>query len=312
MEAQGLAGSPLPEDVVDFCRSTFESGGAILSGPGGGRFVYELRRRFDLFCKISPIRVSDSLARSGRFRPESVRGVDLLVVRENAGGVYMGESSIHREQGEGRVCEHRFRYSEREVRRILDVAATLAASRRGGLAVVVKDGGLPEMTSLWRDVAEASASRCGLRPVFLNVDLASFALVHNPRDFDVVVASNLFGDILADGASVLLGSRGLSFSGNFSASGAAVYQTNHGGAADIAGLDQANPIGQIASLAMALRESFGLQRESDWIENGIEETLQQGFRTPDIAGASARIVGTREMGARIAAAVGSLATSDRR
>jgi 3-isopropylmalate dehydrogenase len=138
---------------------------------------------------------------------------------------------------------------------------------------------------------------------------AAYTLVQKPRDFDVVVAQDLFGDVLADVGALLLGGRGLSFSGNFSASRAAVYQTNHGGAADIARSDSANPIGQISALAFALRETFGLAREAAWIEDGIDEVLRQGLRTSDIAEAGSRVVGTREMGQRIAAAVDRISRS---
>ena len=123
----------------------------------------------------------------------------------------------------------------------------------------------------------------------------------------MVAAPNLFGDVLTDLGAVLLGSRGLSFSGNFSEDGAAVYQTNHGSALDLAGLDRANPLGQISTLALMLRESFGLAREADWVERGIAEVLRFGFRTFDIAEEGTTIVGTAEMGERVAAAVERLA-----
>ena len=308
-EAELLYGKGLTSDATAFCESIFAAGGAVLAGPGGGRFVYDLRARFDLYCKISPICTSDTRPHIGRLEPSATSGTDLLVIRENSGGVYMGESRDFNDAAAGRVCEHRFRYSEHEVRRIVDVAANLAAQRRGQLAVVVKDGGMPAMTSLWRDVAKETAERRGVSPSFLNVDLAAYALVHQPRDFDVVVASDLFGDILADAAALLLGARGFSFSGNFSGSGAAVYQTNHGCANDIAGSDRANPIGQICALAMALRESFGLAREADWIEQGVDEVLRLGFRTFDIAGEGSHVVGTHEMGEHVATTVDRLARS---
>jgi 3-isopropylmalate dehydrogenase len=306
-DAELLTGRCLTDEVTAFCEEVFSRGGAILAGPGGGRFVYDLRRRFDLFCKISPLRPSAALAGAGRLTSAAREGVDILVVRENVGGVYAGETRETVEPGEGRVCEHTFRYTEREVRRILDVAAALAAARRGDLTVVVKDGGMPEMTCLWRDVAAAAAARSGVRVGFVNVDLAAYLLVQEPRRFDVVVAGNLFGDVLADAGAVLIGSRGLAYSGNFSASGAAVYQTNHGGASDIAGTGRANPLGQVASLVMLLRESLGLEREAEWIERGVARVLARGWRTFDIAENGARIVGTREMGEGVASAMRELA-----
>jgi 3-isopropylmalate dehydrogenase len=309
-EAEALSGRTLTEDVASFCSDLFGAGGAILSGPGGGRFVYDLRRRFDLFCKISPLRPLDALAHASRLKVSAVAGSDILVLRENTGGVYQGEWSETSDPTDGRVCDHRFRYSERQVRRILEAAAALAAGRRGQLAVVVKDGGIPAVSALWRDVGEAAASRAGVRAVFSDVDLIAYRLIQDPRSFDVIAAPNLFGDILADLGAVLLGSRGLSFSGNFSEDGAAVYQTNHGSALDLAGLGQANPIGQIASLAMLLRESFGLSRAAAWIEAAIGDVLRLGFRTFDIQEEGTTLVGTAEMGERIASAVGRLARAE--
>ena len=308
-DAEVVYGRGLTAEATDFCEGVFADRGAVLAGPGGGRFVYDLRRRFDLFCKISPICPSPSRPHIGRLAPSAREEVDILIVRENSGGVYMGESREFTNREGERVCEHQFRYSEREVDRIVGAAVKLAARRRGKLAVVVKDGGMPAMTEFWRELAERAAERRDVQLSFWNIDLAAYALVQKPRDFDVVVAQDLFGDVLADVGALLLGGRGLSFSGNFSASRAAVYQTNHGGAADIAGSDSANPIGQISALAFALRETFGLAREAAWIEDGIDEVLRQGLRTSDIAEAGSRVVGTREMGQRIAAAVDRISRS---
>ena len=308
-DAEVLYGRALTTDTSDFCESVFAAGGAVLAGPGGGRFVYDLRRRFDLFCKISPICLSPSRPHIGRLVPSEREDVDILIVRENSGGVYMGESREFTNRDGERVCEHRFQYSEREVDRIVEAAVKLAAQRRGKVAVVIKDGGMPAMTGLWREIAESAAKRSEVQLSFWNIDLAAYALVQKPRDFDVVVAPDLFGDVLADVGALLLGGRGLSFSGNFSASGAAVYQTNHGGAADIAGSDRANPLGQIFALAFALRETFGLGQEAAWIEQAIDVVLQLGLRTSDMADAGSQIVGTREMGENIASMVKRLSQS---
>jgi 3-isopropylmalate dehydrogenase len=302
-DAERRSGRPLTDEVATFCEDVFETGGAILAGPGGGRFVYDLRRRFDLFCKLSPVRPIEPLLEAGRLKARAVVGADVLVVRENTGGEYLGEWLETSDGREGRVCVHSYRYSERQVRRLLAVAAALAAGRRRRLDVIVKDGGIPGVSGLWRDLGREAAAKANVDVRFVDIDLAAYRLIQDPLSFDVIAASNLFGDVLADVGAVLVSSRGMSFSGNFSEEGAAVYQTNHGSALDIAGQGRANPIGQVASLAMMLRESFGLAREARWIEAGVADVLERGFRTFDIAEPGARVCGTADLGERIAAAV---------
>ena len=306
-DAELLCGRALTEDVIAFCQGVFAEGGAVLAGPGGGRFVYDLRRRFDLFCKLSPLRPIEPLLEAGSLKNGRAAGVDILIARENVGGVYQGEWRETGDDREGRVCEHSFRYTERQVRRLLEVAARLADGRRGRLAVVIKEGGIPAVSALWRDLGREIGAAARIEVGFLDIDLAAYRLVQEPLSFDVIAAPNLFGDVLADLGAVLLSSRGLSFSGNFSETGAAVYQTNHGSALDLAQQGRANPLGQISSLAMMLRESFALAKEAAWIEAGIHEVLRLGFRTFDIAEPGTTVVGTREMGQRIAAAVERLA-----
>lgn len=295
-------GPPLPESAVAFCAGIFRRGGAILSGPGGGRYVYALRRRFDLFAKFVPVRPIPELARAGRLDPRSLRGIDLLIVRDNIGGIYQGTWS-ERQARTGRLAAHRFQYHERDVRRLALVAARAAAGRRGTLHVVVKDGGVPAISSLWRDVAAGAAREHGVAAEFMNVDLAAYELIQNPARFDVIVAPNLFGDILADVAGVLVSSRGVTFSGNFDPRGHAVYQTNHGCAHDLAGADAANPAGQILSLSMLLRESGGLSAAAALIERSLAAVWALGWRTADVAEPGCRVVGTREFVERVAAQV---------
>jgi 3-isopropylmalate dehydrogenase len=285
-------GQWLPDEVVDFCSEVFRLGGAILSGPGGGRYVYDLRRRFDLFSKFVPIRPWPELAGAGRMLPRYLEGVDILLVRDNVGGVYQGEGS-ERITGRGKVAEHSFSYSEWEIQRIVEVAARAAADRRGGLHIIVKDGGIPGMSALWREVGAAAARKHGIEAAFMNVDLVAYELIQNAARFDVIVAPNLFGDILADIAGVLVSSRGVTFSGNFNAEAHGVFQTNHGSAHDLAGTDTANPAGQILSLAMLLRESFELQHAAAIIERSLTEVWRQGFRTADLAEPGCQILGTR-------------------
>ena len=301
-EAEVRHGRPLSDEVIDFCGRIFAGGGAILSGPGGGRFVYDLRREFDLFCKFSPLRVCSALVNDNHLKPEHVRNLDMLLVRENAAGIYQGRWQEGTAPDGGRKTEQSFSYTEFEVRRILKVAASIAAERRGILHVVIKDGGVPTISKLWRDCAEDIARAASIQCHVLNVDLVAYLMVQHPQEFDVVVSPNLFGDILADLGGALLGSRALSFSGNFSTAGAAVYQTNHGAAYDLAGTNRANPAGQIYSLAMLLRESFGLVREADIIESGLAEVWRQGWRTADLVH-DGNPIGTKEMADRVAGEV---------
>ena len=285
-------GQWLPEEVVEFCSEVFRLGGAILSGPGGGRYVYDLRRRFDLFSKFVPIKPWPELAGAGRMVPQYLQGVDILLIRDNIGGVYQGEGN-ERITGRGKVAEHSFSYSEWEIQRIVEVAARASADRRGSLHVIIKDGGIPGMSALWREIGTAAARKHGIEAAFMNVDLVAYELIQNAARFDVIVAPNLFGDILADIAGVLVSSRGVTFSGNFNSEGHGVFQTNHGSAHDLAGTDTANPAGQILSLAMLLRESLGLHRAAEIIEASLAEVWRQGFRTADLAEPGCEILGTK-------------------
>jgi len=300
------AGKPLSPSVVNFCREVFAAGGAILAGAGGDRFVYDCRREFGLYCKLNPLKPSRVPLKANRLRSEVLEGVDVLVVRENLGGVYQGEWSDSAPQGQLRSAVQRFEYNEQQVRDIVERAAGLARERRGQMTVVVKPNGIPAISQLWLDVAGEIAARTGVQLRALEIDYATFHLLQDPQQFDVIVAPNLFGDILSDVGGVLLGSRGLCFGASYSHSGAAIYQTNHGAARDLVGSDRANPVGQIHSLAMLLRESFGLAREAQLIETAVEHVWKSGIRTADLAEPGARLVGTREMTERIIAAIGEL------
>lgn len=310
-QAEALCGQSFPDTVAEFCSQVFDAGGAVLSGPGGGRYVYDLRRRFDLFCKFVPVRPWPQLVQATRLRPAHLADIDMLIVRDNVGGAYQGKWRDERTDA-GRFVEHSFSYTEKEVRRLLAVATRAAASRSSRLHVVIKDGGLPAMSALWRDVGLAEARTAGVAVEFMNVDLAAYELIQNSGRFDVIATPNLCGDILADLAGVLLGSRGVTFSGNFNASGAAVYQTNHGCAHDLTGKETANPAGQILSLAMLLRESFGLDEAAALIERALAATWDKGWRTADLAGPDCRVIGTMAMADRVAEEVARLAGSRER
>jgi 3-isopropylmalate dehydrogenase len=292
----------LPEDVTRLCRNVFARRGAILTGPGGGRYVYDLRRRLDLFLKLVPVSPRHGLPEVSPLRPEAVRNVDLLLVRENLGGIYQGTSERLLDPNGREIVRHSFETSEPNLRRFLGAAARLAGGRRGRLTVVVKQGGTPVLAELWRRCGSEAAATAGVECSFMDVDLMAYELIRRPQDFDVVAASNLAGDVLGDLTAVLVGSRGLSFSSNLSPVGHAVYQTNHGAAYDIAERDIANPVGQILSLAMLLRESLDLDRESQAIEDAVRSVWAEGLRTADIAGPGEPVVGTQEMAARIAEA----------
>jgi 3-isopropylmalate dehydrogenase len=305
-EAERQFGSPLPEPSAKFFANIFERGGAVLNGPGGGRFVYDLRQRFDLFCKFVPVRRSPELAGVTQVGANNGGGLDMLIVRDNAAGVYQGTWRT-RDTASGKVAEHYFIYSEEQVQRLAEVAARAAAARLGKLHVVVKDGGVPAITALWREVSVAIARKHGIEIKFINVDLAAYEFIRNPSQFDVVLTPNLFGDILVDLTGALIGSRGLTFSANYDGAGHGVYQTNHGCAHDLAGGDVANPAGQILSLAMMLRESFGLPEAATLVERALAVTWRQGWRTADIAEPGCGVVGTRAMSEHIAQQVLRLA-----
>lgn len=296
--AEKQSGNPFPESTAKFFAEIFARGGAVLCGPGGGRFVYNLRQRFDLFCKFAPVRPSLQLLPLSQFNAENISRIDMLIVRDNVGGVYQGKWKTHRTDS-GKSAEHTFCYTERHVQRLSEVAARAAAFRRGKIHVIIKDGGVPAISELWREVSNAMARKNNVEAIFMNVDLAAYEFIRNPLQFDVVLTPNLFGDILVDITGALLGSRGVTFSGNFDGAGNGVYQTNHGCAHDLAGADIANPAGQILSLAMLLRESFGLDRAATLIENALGQTWQQGWRTADLAEPGCRILGTCAMSEQI-------------
>lgn len=295
-KSEALYGKALTPAVVAWCESIFSDNGVLLCGPGGGRFVYDLRARFDLFCKFTPVRPYTALNDCGAVRPAVCADVDMVVIRENAGGLYFGECHTDHGPGNAYKVTHAFSYCTEQVRRIMEIGIRLAKNRRRRLTLIVKQGGIPAISRLWIDNFTELTAGENLETSVLDVDNASYQIIAMARQFDVVVAPNLFGDIISDVAALLLGSRGLSYSGNFGAKDIAVYQTGHGAAHDMGGRGIANPIGQIQSAAMMLRESFQLNDAADAIEKAIASTLARGIRTADIASPESKIVGTREMG----------------
>jgi len=299
-EAEKHFGNTLPESTARFFTEIFSAGGAILNGPGGGRYVYDLRKRFDLFCKFVPVRSCPQLARhTPNIANNNLHPIDMLIVRDNIAGAYQGEWALRRTTN-GRVAEHTFSYTNRQVQRLAHVAARAAAGRRGKMHVIIKDGGLPAVSALWREISMVEAAKWKVEAHFMNVDLAAYEFIRNPVQFDVVLTPNLFGDILVDITGALLGSRGVTFSGNYDGDGNAVYQTNHGCAHDLAGADVANPGGQILSLAMMLRESFGQHKAATLIENALAATWQDGWRTADVAEPGCHVLGTQALAEQVA------------
>lgn len=300
-------GNGLTKDFCSFCEQIFSKGGAILSGPVCGRFVYDLRKKFDLFCKIAPVETFPEIGNSNRIKKRYLKDSNILIVRENIFGLYYGESIITSDAGtNNKIIQHTFSCNEKNVIRIIKVAVKLAEHRKNKLTVVVKDGGMKELSDLWRETATMIADPKGIDISYANVDFLSYDIIQNSADYDVVVAPNAFGDILVDIGGIIIGSRGLTYSGNFSSNDAAVYQTNHGACRDLEGQDKANPVGQIFSMAMLLRESFGLKREADLIELAVKRVWTDGWRTADIADNECRITGSRKMAELVAEAVMNL------
>lgn len=299
LPAKALYGESLSPDVSEFVAGIFQEKGALLCGPGGERFVYDLRRTFDLFCKFTPLEPLPELRRAGVLRPEIVAGVDIVAVRENLGGVYQGEWSTKVLEDGSTTADHNFNYNDQAVRRVLKVALAMAASRRKRLHIALKPGGIPSISKLWRQCAEEMTGDYGVALFEQEIDNAVYQLIANPGQFDVLLSPNMFGDVLADCGSLLLASRGLSYSGNFNERGFAVYQTGHGAAHDISGSDVANPIGQFLSLGMMLRESFNWGEADRVLRQAIRSTLRQGFCTRDIAMPGCQVLGTRALATKV-------------
>lgn len=298
-EPEGGSPGHLAPSEAAFCGKLFDAGAPLLCGPRGGRFVYELRECFGLFCKLTPVKPLASLADAGVVRA-SARAADLLFVRENSGGLYFGRHDLRSRGGVPEEGHHAFHYARDEVLRILRIASDLALGRRGRLTVVLKTSGVPSISALWRHCALETCEALPIELEFLEIDNACYQVVADAGRFDVVVSPNMFGDVLADVAALLLGSRGLSYSANFGEDGRAVHQTGHGAALDLAGSDRANPAGQILSLANLLDRSLGLADLGEAVRRATEAVLAEGYRTDDVMAAGCRRVGTRELGKRIA------------
>ena len=289
---------------------------AVLLGAVGGpqydtlprpqrpeRGLLAIRKDLNLFANLRPAVVYPQLAAASSLKPELVAGLDILIVRELTGDIYFGEPrGIELRDGE-RVGWNTMIYSESEIRRIVRVAFE-AARKRGGRVCSVDKMNVLECTQLWRDVAEEVAKDYpDVQLTHMLVDNAAMQLVRNPKQFDVMVTGNMFGDILSDEASMLTGSIGMLPSASLNADNKGMYEPSHGSAPDIAGKDLANPLATILSAAMMLRYTFNQEAAAQRIERAVKKVLAQGYRTGDIYEPGTKRVGTREMGDAVLAAL---------
>ena len=305
-------GACLPQETIDICKAS----DAVLLGAVGGwkwdnlpgdprpeRALLGLRTALGLFANLRPALLFEQLADASPLKPEILAGgLDIVVVRELTGGIYFGEKG-HRDTDLGPAAYDIEQYAEGEVRRIAKVAFDMAMKRSKHVTSVDKANVL-ESSRLWRRVvAEVAQDYPEVTLDNLYVDNAAMQLVRNPRQFDVIVTSNIFGDILSDEASQITGSIGMLPSASLAEGNFGMYEPVHGSAPDIAGQDKANPMATILSAAMMLRYTFGLGAEADAIENAVKSVLDQGYRTPDLYAGQGTQVGTAQMGDLIAAAI---------
>jgi len=302
-------GDPLPEATLGACRG---SDAILLGAVGGYRWddpgaktrpeagLLAIRRELNLFANLRPVRTHRQLIDASPLRRELIDGVDILFFRELTGGIYFGGSVV---SDDGTEVTDMMTYSVHEIERIIRLAAAAARNRAGKLTSVDKANVLA-VSRLWRSTAqgimESEFPDVSYETVL--VDAMTMHLISRPKDFDVVVTGNMFGDILTDEASMLPGSMGLLPSASLGSSGPGLFEPIHGSAPDIAGQNVANPLGMILAAAMALRHSLGLTAEADAVEHAVDDALYRGLRTADISGGE-DAVGTAEMGAAVAAGI---------
>ena len=309
--ALDAVGIPLPEETLSSCR---KSNAVLLGAVGGPKWdnnpphlkpeqaLLGLRKSLGLYANIRPAKIFSALIGASALKKEVVEGVDIVVVRELTGGIYFGTPrGLETKNGET-VATNTLVYSESEIVRIAKSAFDIARKRKKKLCSVDK-ANILETSQLWRKTVTAVAEN--YRDVELShmyVDNCAMQLVRNPKQFDVIVTENMFGDILSDEAAMLTGSIGMLASASLGGK-VALYEPVHGSAPDIAGQDKANPIATISSVAMMLRYSFDLQKEADDVESAIEKVLDNGYRTPDIMTENSKRIGTKEMAERLCSAI---------
>lgn len=270
--------------------------------PELGYGIIRLRKIFGLFANLRPVRLFPSLVNSANLKPEVLEGVDFIIVRELTGGIYFAEPKQLFRTPEGRRAVDTLAYTEEEIRRIVRVGFELAKRRRKKLTSVDKFQIL-RSSDLWREIAmEVASEYPDVEVEYALVDSCAMRFIQSPRDFDVLVMENLFGDILSDEASMLAGSLGMMPSASLAGipkEGSrlfGLYEPIHGSAPRLAGMNMANPIATILSAAMMLRYSFGLLKEARRVEDTVARVLEEGYRTDDIMSEGKTKLGTREMG----------------
>jgi len=304
-------GNPLPESTLRLAREA----GAVLCGAVGGpkydtlprpqrpeQGILRIRKELGLFANMRPALLYPELVGASTLKPEVVSGLDIMIVRELTGDIYFGEPRGRRINGAGaREGFDTMHYSEPEIRRIAEVGFAAALKRNRKLCSVDKENVL-ETSRLWREVVTETGKKYPqVELSHMYVDNAAMQLVRAPKQFDVVVTGNMFGDILSDAASMLTGSIGMLPSASLDASGKGLYEPVHGSAPDIAGRNIANPLAAILSAAMMLRYTFNLDEWARRIESAVKKVLAQGCRTEDIFEAGTRKMGTAEMGDAVVA-----------
>ena len=305
-------GNPLPQETLDKAKISE----AILLGAVGGpkwdqlssekrpeKGLLGIRSEFDFFANLRPAILSKELVSASTLKAEIVSGLDLLIVRELTGGIYFGEPRGMIEGSEEAL--NTMRYSKAEIERIGRVAFEAAQKRNGKLCSVDKANVL-EVSAFWRDIISSlSREYPEVELSHMLVDNAAMQLVRDPKQFDVMVTGNLFGDILSDIAAMLTGSIGMLPSASLNGSNKGLYEPVHGSAPDIAGKDLANPLASILSVAMMMRYTFREEEVALAIESSVESVLASGKRTQDIAMESNSVIGTKEMGKEVLSTIGS-------
>ena len=305
-------GNPLPDETLAACKN---SDAVLLGAVGGPKWsdpkapvrpeqgLLRIRKELGLFANVRPVKLMPALAGASPLRPEIVRGTDMIILRELTGGLYFGQPQGREDTEAGRAAVDTLRYSEMEIERLMRTGFELARGRRRKLTSVDKANVLAS-GRLWREVAhQVARDYPDVAYEDILVDACAMFLIRRPTDFDVIATENMFGDILSDEASMLTGSLGMLPSASLGSQRPGLFEPIHGSAPDIAGKGIANPLATILSAAMLLRNGLGLDQEALVVEAAVEQVLDEGYRTADLATAGQTTVGTVEMGDLVAAAI---------